>query len=186
VQEVLIKALNHPIRREALTILTERIASPKEAAHLLDVKLSSAAYHLRVLADLGLIELVEEKSVRGAVQHFYKAVERPVEANPVWNTLDPKVRNAFSGYLFETLISDVAKSLSAEIFDRREDRHLKRIPLLLDDKGWREVGEIHQEANDKILKVQAAVRERLNGASGDPIHSIAAMLLFEVPPGTDD
>jgi hypothetical protein len=109
-----------------------------------------------------------------------------VEANPVWKELDPKVRNAFSGYLFETLISDVAKSLSAELFDRREDRQLNRIPLLLDYKGWREVGEIHQEANDRILKVQAAAAERLNGASGDPIHSIAALLFFEVPPGTDN
>jgi hypothetical protein len=29
-QEVLVKALNHPVRVKALTILTEKIASPKE------------------------------------------------------------------------------------------------------------------------------------------------------------
>jgi hypothetical protein len=36
--------------------------------------LSHVAYHTRVLAELGLIREVENQRVRGAIEHFYRAV----------------------------------------------------------------------------------------------------------------
>jgi len=183
-QEVLVKALNHPVRVKALTILTERIASPKEVSEQIDAPLSNVSYHVRVLDDLGLVEIMEEESVRGSVAHFYKAVERPLIENPDWQELDPKVRSAFSGYVIETLMSDAAKSLAAGVFDRREDRHLTRTPLLLDEAGWRRVAEIQITALDDILKEQAAAAARMNGSREDGIHAIAGIALFEVLPGS--
>lgn len=182
-QEVLVRALSHPVRVKALTILSERIASPKEIADQIDVPLTNVSYHVRVLEDLDLIEIMEEESVRGAVAHFYRAVERPLIDNPDWEKLDPKVRNAFSGYVIETLMSDAAKSLAAGVFDRREDRHLTRTPLLLDEKGWQRVAEIQRRALSGILKEQAAAAARLNGTDVDPIHAVAGIALFEVLPG---
>jgi DNA-binding transcriptional ArsR family regulator len=181
-QEVLVKALNHPVRVKALTILTERIASPKEISDQIEMPLSNVSYHVRVLDELGLIEIMEEEAVRGSVAHFYKAVERPLIDNPDWEKLDPSVRSAFSGYVIETLMSDAAGSLAAGVFDRREDRHLSRTPLLLDEKGWRRVSEIQARALDDILKEQAAAAARMN-SSGEGIHAIAGMACFEVLPG---
>lgn len=183
-QEVLVKALNHPIRVKALTILTERIASPKEISEQIDAPLSNVSYHVRVLDKLGLIEIMEEESVRGSVAHFYKAVERPLIDNPDWERLDPKVRSAFSGYVIETLMSDAAKSLASGVFDRREDRHLSRTPLLLDEKGWRRIAAIQAKALDDILKVQAAAAARMNGSREEGIHVITGMTCFEVLPGS--
>ena len=37
----------------------------------------TVAYHVRTLLQLGLIELVDETRVRGAVEHHYRAVPRP-------------------------------------------------------------------------------------------------------------
>src|SRR3954453_20163483 len=138
-QEVLVKALNHPVRVKALTILTERIASPKEISEETEIPLSNVSYHVRVLDELGLVEIMEEESVRGSVAHFYRAVERPLIHNPDWEKLSPRVRSAFSSYVIETLMSDAADSVKAGLFDRREDRHLTRTPLLLDERGWRKV-----------------------------------------------
>jgi DNA-binding transcriptional ArsR family regulator len=183
-QEVLIKALNHPIRVKALTILTERIASPKEISEQIDAPLSNVSYHVRVLDELGLIEIMEEESVRGSVAHFYKAVERPLIDNPDWERLDPKVRSAFSGYVIETLMSDVAKSLAAGVFDRREDRHLSRTPLLLDERGWRRIAAIQARALDDILAEQAKAAARMNGSREERIHAITGMACFEVMPGS--
>src|SRR4051794_26755219 len=75
--EKLVKGLSHPVRVECLTVLTKRVASPRELSELLSHDLSNISYHVRVLDELGLIELVKEESIRGAVAHFYKAVERP-------------------------------------------------------------------------------------------------------------
>jgi DNA-binding transcriptional ArsR family regulator len=182
-QEILVKALNHPVRVKALTILTERIASPKEIAKIIDAPLSNVSYHVRVLDKLGLVEIMEEESVRGSVAHFYKAVERPLIDNPDWEKLDPKVRSAFSGYVLETLMSDAAKSLAGDVFDRREDRHLSRTALLLDERAWRRVSAIQAKALDQILKQQAAAAVRLGKSGEDGIQAIVGMVLFEVLPG---
>ncbi len=179
-QEVLVKALNHPVRVKALTILTEKIASPKEISAQIDTPLSNVSYHVRVLDELGLVEIVEEESVRGSVAHFYKAVERPLIDNPDWEKLSPKVRSAFSGYVIETLMSDAASSLAAGVFDRRDDRHLSRTSLTLDEKAWRKVSEIQAKALNQILKEQAASAERLKKSGAEAILAIAGMTCFEV------
>jgi DNA-binding transcriptional ArsR family regulator len=176
----LVKALNHPVRVKALTILTEKIASPKEIAGQIEIPLSNVSYHVRVLDELGLVEIVEEESVRGSVAHFYKAVERPLIDNPDWEKLSPKVRSAFSGYVIETLMSDAASSLAAGVFDRREDRHLSRTPLLLDEAGWRKVSGVQAQALDEILKEQAAAAERMAKSGAESIHAVVGMTCFEV------
>lgn len=179
-QEVLVKALNHPVRVKALTILTEKIASPKEISAQIEIPLSNVSYHVRVLDELGLVEIVEEESVRGSVAHFYKAVERPLIDNPDWEKLSPKVRSAFSGYVIETLMSDAAASLAAGVFDRRDDRHLSRTPLTLDERGWRRVCEIQAKALNQILKEQATAAERLGKSREKAIQAVAGMTCFEL------
>jgi predicted transcriptional regulator len=52
-------------------------ASPKELAGQLGEKLGNVSYHVRILARLGLIELVRETPRRGAVEHHYRATPRP-------------------------------------------------------------------------------------------------------------
>lgn len=182
-QEVLVKALNHPVRAKALTILSDRIASPKEIAEEIDAPLSNVSYHVRVLDELGLVEIMEEESVRGSVAHFYKAIERPLIDNPDWEKLDPKVRTAFSGYVIETLMSDAARSLEAGLFDQRHDRHLSRTPLLLDEKGWRKVIAIQGRALNEILKEQAAAAARME-RDEKRIQVIVGMFSFEGIPAT--
>jgi DNA-binding transcriptional ArsR family regulator len=181
-QEVLLKALNHPVRVKALTILTERIASPKEIAHQIDVSLGNVSYHVRELERLGLIEIMEEENVRGAVAHFYKAAQRPMIDNPDWEKLDATVRSAFSGYVIETLMTDAATSLAAAVFDRREDRHLSRTPLRLDLRGWRRVSAIQAKALGQILKEEEAAAARLSASGEDGIPAVVGMALFEMPP----
>jgi len=184
-QEVLVKALNHPVRVKALTILTEKIASPKEISGQIDAPLSNVSYHVRVLDELGLVEIVEEESVRGSVAHFYKAVERPLIDNPDWEKLSPKVRSAFSGYVIETLMSDAAAALAAGVFDRRQDRHLSRTSLVLDEKAWRKVSEIQAKALNQILKEQAAATARLSKSKTEVIQAVAGMTCFEVLPPSE-
>jgi DNA-binding transcriptional ArsR family regulator len=183
----LVKALNHPVRVKALTILTERTASPKEIAGEIDAPLSNVSYHVRVLDELGLVEIREEESVRGSVAHFYRAVERPLIHNPDWEKLSPRVRSAFSSYVIETLMSDAANSLQAGLFDLRDDRHLTRTPLVLDERGWRKVTSIQIKALDGILKEGTAAAARLKSSGKEGINVIAGLLCFEaLPPGSPE
>jgi DNA-binding transcriptional ArsR family regulator len=71
----LLKALAHPLRAKALPLFAEGMLSPVQAAKQLDVDVSHLAYHIRVLRKLGLIELVETRQRRGALEHFYRATD---------------------------------------------------------------------------------------------------------------
>ena len=61
----LVKALAHPLRIRILAILEDRVASPSEIAEQLDAPLGNVSYHVRQLAELGLISLVRETPVGG-------------------------------------------------------------------------------------------------------------------------
>src|ERR1700750_3401317 len=72
--EGLLKAISHPLRHRLLGMLDGRTASPNELARELGLPLGRVSYHIRLLHDLGAIELVGTEPRRGALEHFYPAV----------------------------------------------------------------------------------------------------------------
>jgi DNA-binding transcriptional ArsR family regulator len=72
-----VKALAHPLRVRLLARLRERIASPSELAVEVDEPIGNVSYHVRALADLGMIELVRTAPRRGALEHYYRVREEP-------------------------------------------------------------------------------------------------------------
>lgn len=69
----LVHALNHPLRRRILKqALVEREQfSPRGLSSEWSEPLSNLSYHIRVLAELGVIKLTATRPVRGSTQHFY-------------------------------------------------------------------------------------------------------------------
>jgi len=78
-----LKALNHPVRRQVMGIFDTEVASPKELAARLGLSIPSISYHVGILRDLGLIKVVRETPRRGAVEHHYKAVARSLSVRQV-------------------------------------------------------------------------------------------------------
>jgi DNA-binding transcriptional ArsR family regulator len=176
--EKLVKGLSHPVRVECLTVLTKRVASPSELSEILEHDLSNISYHVRTLDELGLIELVREESIRGAVAHFYKAVERPAIAESEWEQIPPEVRKAIAAYGWDLLFKDAADAIEKGTFDSRPDRHLSRTTLLLDSEGFERLSERLEELLEAVLSEQAAAAERMNQSGEEPIHAVAATALF--------
>jgi len=71
----LAKALSRPLRADALALIGDGVSSPKLIAAKLGVDLRTVAYHVRVLRNLGCIELVETRPRRGATEHVYRLTE---------------------------------------------------------------------------------------------------------------
>lgn len=175
------KGLSHPIRVECLTVLAKRIASPRELSEILDHDLSNISYHVRVLDELGLIEMVREESVRGAVAHFYKAAERPILSESEWQQLSPEVRTAISIYGWDLLIKDVSEAVEKGTFDSRADRHLSRASILLDSEGFNRLSGLMEKLVEAVISEEAAAAKRMNKSGERPMHAIAATALFSMP-----
>jgi DNA-binding transcriptional ArsR family regulator len=76
--ERLARATAHPLRVSILEILGidgGRVLSPSDLSRELQIPLSNTNYHVTELAKSGLIELVRERQVRGATEHFYRLPE---------------------------------------------------------------------------------------------------------------
>jgi DNA-binding transcriptional ArsR family regulator len=72
--EQLARSTAHPLRVSILEILGldgGRILSPSELSQELQIPLSNTNYHVTELAKSKLIEMVAERQVRGATEHFY-------------------------------------------------------------------------------------------------------------------
>jgi DNA-binding transcriptional ArsR family regulator len=179
--EKLVKGLSHPVRTECLTILAERTASPRELSELINHDLSNVSYHVRVLVELGLAELVGEESVRGAVAHYYRAVERPLVSAAEWEEMPLAVRKAMSANGLEVLFQNVNAAIEKGTFDDRPDRHLTRTPLLLDAEGFARLSGLMDELLEAVFSEQAAAAERMNESDEKPIHAVAATALFTMP-----
>lgn len=77
--ERLARANTHPLRVSILEVLSldsgGRILSPKDLSLELQSPLSTVNYHVTELRQSGLVEVVDEQQVRGAIEHFYRAVD---------------------------------------------------------------------------------------------------------------
>jgi len=73
--ERLARANTHPLRVSILEVLTldgGRILSPSDLSLELRTPLSNVNYHVTELHRTGLIDLTDERPVRGATEHFYR------------------------------------------------------------------------------------------------------------------
>lgn len=75
--ELLARSNTHPLRVSILEVLSlddgARTLSPKELSQELQAPLSTVNYHVTELRRSGLLEIVGEEQVRGAIEHFYRA-----------------------------------------------------------------------------------------------------------------
>jgi DNA-binding transcriptional ArsR family regulator len=81
--EQLARATAHPLRVSILEILGidgGRTMSPSELSRELQIPLSNTNYHVTELAKAGLIQLVRERQVRGATEHFYRLPDAAARA----------------------------------------------------------------------------------------------------------
>lgn len=176
-----IAALNHPLRVRMLPILRDREASPSELAKELGEELGVVNYHARKLEKLGMVEIVRERPVRGSTEHFYKATTRPWWTTEEWARVDPKLKPVATASALDWLMRDAAAALRAGTFDSRNERHLSRTPILLDEQGWRAVSTLLDDLLDALFAEQARATARMAESGEDAIPAVVGMMSFEMP-----
>jgi DNA-binding transcriptional ArsR family regulator len=149
------KALSHPLRLRILQKLNEGVASPKALARDLGEPLSLVSYHVKILAQLNCIELVETVPRRGALEHFYRPLRRAELSSSEWAHLPRSARESLSGLVFGELMKSASAAIEAGTFDARTDRHLSLTALELDAAGWAELNEALDAVLDRALALQA-------------------------------
>lgn len=171
----------HPTRVRAFSILAERTASPVEIAQEIGKDVGHVGYHVRKLQELNLIELVDERPVRGAVEHFYRAIARPYVGEDAFGEQPQDKREIFTRHILQLHVTDIARAMDEHILDERSNRWLVRTPMVVDEEGFDELAALHAEIYEKTLDIQARSDERRTGTDDEGIQTMSTNMFFEMP-----
>jgi DNA-binding transcriptional ArsR family regulator len=176
----LIKGLSHPLRVEILAHMNERPWSPRELEKELGEGLSQVSYHVKVLFDFELIELTGTEPRRGAVEHFYRAVERAFVPSGMAKQIPKSGQQIIGNDILEAIDKDVGASLKSGRFYARDDWHTSWTPADLDKQGCEDAEKLADAFVEDFLKIEAesATRRTECADGGEHIATSAAILVF--------
>lgn len=177
------EAVAHPLRSRCLTILADRVASPSEIARELGRDVGTVGYHIRALAEADLVEEIGNRQVRGAVEHYYRAVVRPHISTEEEAELAPAQRKVFAETALSIFAANASHALATGTLVERPDHYLTRLPMRVDEQGWQDLGEAYAEMFERVYAIQEESAQRLGGQPDDPgIPTISFLAYFEMPP----
>lgn len=171
----------HPLRSKCLTLLAERTASPAELSVELGENLGNVSYHVRKLWKAGVVEIVEEKPVRGAMEHFYRAVVRPFYSEEEIAKVPVADRQAHAKEIIALATANATSAIQADTFGARTDYAITRVPMRVDEAGWQEMGKLFAETLERVFEIQEESAERLGDTEDTGIPMVAFSTFFEMP-----
>jgi DNA-binding transcriptional ArsR family regulator len=181
ITQQLAKALAHPLRVRILTELHKGISSPNQLAQKLGEPLGNVSYHVKTLLEYDCVELVKTEPRRGAVEHFYRATERAFFSDSDWAKIPASARKGISGVILESIGEGATEAMLAGTIPARTDSHLSDTPLLLDEKGWKELNKVLGDALNRGLEIQEEAASRLADSKEEGITTKLAIMHFEMP-----
>lgn len=180
--KAVILALSDPLRLALVTRLALEPASAAELAADLDVPVEQVRYQLKRLRATGVVTVHGEREHRGAVERTFIADGRKLvlHGEELIGLPEQELRCHDMQLLRIFFREAVEAARTGALFD--EDEHfLVRMPLLLDARGFREVGERFDAALDRLLEVRAQCLARLEARGEKPRPATSAFFFFEIP-----
>jgi predicted ArsR family transcriptional regulator len=156
-------AISHPVRFRIITAMNspERNASPKELAEEFDLDVKRVAYHVRELAELGYLELVDTEPRRGSIEHVYRPVQRFEAWSLEWGELFPAFKQVVAASALGLGVKAIGASIDSGKFEAREDSVLAQDTFRTDDRGAEEAAQILIKAVEDLLAVANDTKARL-------------------------
>lgn len=159
-------AISHPVRFRILSAMhsPERLLSPNEYATETGHPLQNTAYHFRMLAKAGCVELADTRQVRGATEHIFRPTRRAMLWSREWGALPPIVREAISASAFGDFVRDIGRAVDAGAFsgaDGNDDTNLAYGAFWSDEEGRQALMRIWNDAGAATLALESQVAARL-------------------------
>lgn len=177
----LARAMSHPLRIEILDVLAMRDAAAVDLVPVLGATVGRLDYHMKILAQLKLIEKVKRVPVRGATKVVYKSVVEMFLDEAMWAQLSPRTRVLITEAGIRSILDKAERAIHAKTFDSRSDRHLTGVTRRLDEAAWTEAAAMLMESYERFHALADESSARV-GERDTRFSVTLAQLLFESPP----
>ena len=180
VDQRVVKALAHPLRVEILAILNDRMASPNELSKELEEGLSQVSYHVKVLKDFDMVEMVKTEPRRGAVEHYYRANEKVFISSEELKLMPKSAQAGVWAPVMSDIEQDVSTSLETGTFAKRLDFVVGRDTKILDGQARKDAERLAAEFYERYedLEVDSDRRRQRGEGDGKSIPTTAVVLVF--------
>ncbi len=166
-------------------MLDEQTSSPVILAEKLGAPVGRISYHVRVLHQLGLIELVGTRPRRGATEHYYKATQHPRFTDEAWDELDPVSKQRVLSGSLEHAYQYALRAAAAEGFDE-PDAHFTLTKMKLDGEGWKLAAEASKRWLEEISRIEADASARLQADPHAAVNAALIIQFFRAVPFSED
>lgn len=161
--------------------LAFRPATAEELASELGLPLQEARRLLANLLRVGLVESVEGRTKDDPVEGAYAYSKRGVLSEESVKDMSLAEQERYGARVTNLLDQEAREALEASTFILRPEYVLARVPMDLDEEGWREISDLLQNATDDVLDAIGRSQDRLADSGERPIRATAGVLFFEMP-----
>jgi DNA-binding transcriptional ArsR family regulator len=161
-----LKAIADPLRSLILDLVLERAATVTELATALGRPKSSVAYHVDVLVDAGLLQVVRTRQVRAIEERFYGRVGRTILVGSISSPDTAIGRDFLAEAHTEAVVTqpgDMQSTLRhARIAPERAEAFFDRVAELADEFA------MHPRSGDTVFGFVAAIYRTEHPTLPDP------------------
>jgi AcrR family transcriptional regulator len=172
--------VTEPANLALLRRLGSAPAAAGDLAEVLPLPAEELKQRLARLERAAWVERVEDQGEKEPEEPVYRSRLRLL-GDEEWEEMSLPERQRLSEQVGYLILGELGRSVRTGAFDRRPDRHLSRTVLRLDERGWRELLDVHDEALDKALEIVRKSEERLDQSGERGIAGRSVQVLFEMP-----
>lgn len=177
-----VATIANPLRLAIVARLQLEPASAAELAEGLEIRVESVRHQLRKLSHGGQVKRLGKTRRRGVAEYLYCADPRCTILGPGGLSAIPnRLVDEAQARLLRLLFGEAVAALDAHISTSR-DEHVStviRFPLSLDERGWKEAGEVHANLVEDALKEIERAKARLQGGAEGSISAFVGILFCE-------
>jgi AcrR family transcriptional regulator len=158
-------------------LLIEREATAAEIVAEVDDAPDEVADFLRELTSIGALETIE---IGGEVRYRHSRSPHRLHIRSIQQEgkIGPEERRQLNQEIWSLILSDVKASMAEGTFEK-PDRWMVVNMLTLDQRGWRERSELHDQVLLATFEIQIRNEKRLQDSPEPPIFARSVQLAFE-------
>lgn len=172
-----LKVLAHPIRLKILKQAQLGEVSAKEASRDLREPIGKVSYHVRVLADTGLLEVVRQTPRRGAIETHYRAAFSMNIDDETWSAFDEELRRPLLAAAVQEWSADMLQAVEAGGFEL-DEALAANAHFATDETGLAELREAVDAHYVRLLEIEAGILERMQADPDAQVTEINVGIAF--------
>lgn len=172
------ETMSDPLRMAIFTVLVRKPASAAELAAEFELPIGRIRYQLGRLREAGLAEVREQRPRRGVVEQVYFSHPAVISIEDFAQLTPEEIKRGHVEVL-KMMFRDCLAALEKGTFFSHEDFMMARMPLQLDEEGWKQASDLQHETLDRFLKIQESSHARTDAAGEETIDAFAFLFLFE-------